>query len=127
MAAPNGLGAAVETVHVPDMHTRKAQFERRSDAFVALPGGLGTFEELLECATWAQLGIHAKPIVVLNVAGFFDPLVALLDRAVDEGFLTPNNRHLVVFAADPASAIDAFFSYAPPVTHFAFDWSKPAI
>jgi uncharacterized protein (TIGR00730 family) len=100
---PRGL-AARELAHravadmrvVPTMHARKALMADLADAFVALPGGIGTFEELLEIATWGQLGIHAKPIGVLNVAGYYDPLVALLEHAVDAGFLPEPSRSLVI-------------------------------
>ena len=76
------------------MHERKALMAELSDAFVALPGGLGTFEELCEMLTWAQLGVHSKPVVILDVEGFYEPLFALFDRAVDELFLRPQHREL---------------------------------
>jgi hypothetical protein len=77
------------------MHERKQLMYDLSDAFIALPGGLGTLEELAEVATWGQLGLHAKPIVLLDVGGFWDPLVGLLDRMVECGFLKPANRKLI--------------------------------
>jgi len=80
---------------VRSMHERKATMAELSDAFVALPGGFGTFEELFEVVTWAQLGLHAKPIVVLDIEHFFTPLFTLLDHAVDEGFLRRENRRLI--------------------------------
>lgn len=100
---PHGL-AARELAHrrvedmrvVPTMHARKALMAELADGFVALPGGIGTFEELLEVATWGQLGIHRKPIGVLNVAGYYDPLVALLEHAVGQGFLPERSRGLVI-------------------------------
>ncbi len=79
---------------VGTMHERKALMAELSDAFVALPGGYGTFEELLEMITWAQLGIHRKPVGLLNAGGYFDPLVAMFDRAVREGFVRPRYRSL---------------------------------
>ncbi len=81
---------------VADMHERKATMAALADAFVALPGGYGTLEELFEVVTWAQLGIHAKNIGLLNVAGFFDPLVRMIDHAVETGFIRPEHRKLVV-------------------------------
>jgi uncharacterized protein (TIGR00730 family) len=100
---PRGLAArelahrgVADTRVVPTMHARKALMAELADGFVALPGGIGTFEELLEIATWGQLGIHRKPIGVLNVAGYYDPLVALLEHAVAEGFLPDKSRGLVV-------------------------------
>lgn len=80
---------------VGSMHERKRRMSELADGFVALPGGLGTLEELTETATWAQLGIHAKPVVILDVAGYWRPLVSLLDHAVDAGFLLPENRAIV--------------------------------
>lgn len=109
----SGLGCG-ETVVVPDMHTRKAEMARRSDCFVALPGGFGTLEELLEVVAWQQLGYHAKPVGVLNVAGFFDPLLAFLDHATAEGFIRPAARAIVVAAATPAELFDKLESYEAP-------------
>ncbi|NEE03215.1 TIGR00730 family Rossman fold protein [Phytoactinopolyspora halotolerans] len=80
---------------VGSMHERKAMMNDLSDAFVVLAGGLGTFEELFEVATWGHLGLHRKPIVLLDRSGYFDPLLAMLDHAVDEGFLRPGARALV--------------------------------
>ena len=90
-----GHEGLTELHEVASMHERKQLMADRADAFVALPGGLGTLEELAEVATWAQLGIHRKPIVVVDVAGFWGPLAEVLDRAVTEGFLAPANRALV--------------------------------
>jgi uncharacterized protein (TIGR00730 family) len=98
---------------VSSMHARKALMAELADAFVALPGGLGTFEELLEVVTWGQLGIHRKPVGVLNVAGYYDPLVALLEHAVREGFVTPENRRLVVVETSPDTLVDRLRSHRP--------------
>ena len=81
---------------VRSMHERKALMTDLSDAFVALPGGFGTLEEFCEVVTWAQLGLHAKPCGLLNVVGYYSPLLAMLDRAVQERFLKPENRALVL-------------------------------
>ena len=81
---------------VDDMHQRKAMMNELSDAFVALPGGFGTLEEFFEILTWSQLGMHRKPSGLLNVCGYYDDLLAMLDHAVTEGFLLPANRKLVI-------------------------------
>lgn len=91
---------------VPDMHTRKALMADLADAIVALPGGLGTFDELFEALTWAQLGLHPKPIGLLNVEGYFAPLLALIDHAVVEGFVAPEGRSLILVETDPDRLID---------------------
>ena len=91
---------------VESMHERKAMMASLADAFVALPGGFGTFEEFCEAVTWTQLGLHQKRCGLLNVAGFYDPLLALFDRAVLDGFLKPQNRALVASEADPAALLD---------------------
>ncbi|RLN18034.1 hypothetical protein C2845_PM02G26360 [Panicum miliaceum] len=99
MTTPEVVGETVgEVVPVADMHQRKAEMARQSDAFVALPGGYGTLEELLEVITWAQLGIHRKPVGLLNVDGYYDSLLAFIDRAVEEGFISPGARGIVVQA-----------------------------
>ncbi|HEY2411292.1 MAG TPA: TIGR00730 family Rossman fold protein [Pirellulaceae bacterium] len=85
---------------VTSMHERKALMAELSEAFVALPGGLGTYEELCEVLTWGQLHIHTKPVACLNVAGYFDPLVRMLDHAVAEGFLFPEQRKLLTMEKD---------------------------
>ena len=85
---------------VGTMHERKAMMAELSDAFIALPGGYGTFEELLETITWAQLGIHRKPVGLLNAGGYFNPLVEMFDRAVQEGFVRPRYRSLCRVGAD---------------------------
>jgi len=96
----------VTTLHVVrSMHQRKALMAEESTAFIALPGGLGTLEELAEIWTWRQLGFHEKPIGVLNVAGFFDPLLSFLDHAMNEGFLKPVHRHRLIVDADPAGLL----------------------
>jgi hypothetical protein len=85
-----------------------------ADGFIALSGGLGTFEELLEVLTWAQLGVRRKPCSVIDVCGCFDSLLARLDRAVAEGFLTTSNRNLLLVEASVERALDAMRSYQPP-------------
>ncbi|KAK2995112.1 hypothetical protein RJ640_020752 [Escallonia rubra] len=83
---------------VSNMHQRKAEMSRHSDCFIALPGGYGTLEELLEVITWAQLGIHDKPVGLLNVDGYYDSLLTFIDKAVDDGFIMPSQRHIIVSA-----------------------------
>lgn len=86
----------VTELHITDsMHTRKAMIGQRSDAFVALPGGFGTFEELFEVLAWQTLKLHAKPVLLLNINGFFDKLLAFLDHCVEEGMLKEKNRRIV--------------------------------
>ncbi len=105
-----------ETHVVASMHERKALMEQLSDAFVALPGGLGTFEEFFEIITWAQLGLHRKPIGLLNVRGFFDPLLAQIERAIAEGFVVPEHRGLLVVDSDPESLLTRLETHRlPPV------------
>lgn len=104
---------------VGTMHERKALMAELSDAFIALPGGLGTFEELCEAVTWSQLGIHLKPCGALNVLGYFDHLHALFDHAVREGFVRAEHRELLVSAADPAALLDALAAYQP---HYHGKW-----
>ncbi|THG14206.1 hypothetical protein TEA_002835 [Camellia sinensis var. sinensis] len=87
-----------EVKAVADMHQRKAEMSRNSDAFIALPGGYGTLEELLEVIAWAQLGIHDKPVGLLNVDGYYNSLLSFIDKAVEEGFISPSARHIIVSA-----------------------------
>jgi uncharacterized protein (TIGR00730 family) len=96
---------------VATMHERKALMADLADGFVALPGAFGTADELFEILTWAQLGLHAKPIGLLNVAGFFDLVCAWLDRAVLEGFLKPAHRRLLIEAEEPGDLLDLLLSY----------------
>src|SRR4026208_2463286 len=91
---------------VSSMHERKALMASLSDAFIALPGGFGTFEEFCEVVTWTQLGLHRKPCGLLNVAGYYDSLVGLFDRAVADGFIKPENRRIVVADSDPERLIE---------------------
>lgn len=99
---------------VGSMHERKAMMADRSDAFVALPGGYGTLEEFFEVLTWAQLGFHHKPVALMNTLGFFDPLYALLDHMVSEGFVRPQHRGMVLTADAPAPLLEVILAYRPP-------------
>lgn len=107
-ANPKGEMRVVNT-----MHERKAMMADLSGAFIAMPGGFGTFEELMEIITWGQLGIHHKPIGVLNVEGYYDPLLAMIDRAVAEGFILPRYRNLIVVSSEAETLLERMFSYQP--------------
>jgi uncharacterized protein (TIGR00730 family) len=98
---------------VGSMHERKALMAELADAFVALPGGAGTLEELIEVYTWSQLGLHDKPMGVLNVGGYYDGLAALLDHAVREGFLREQHRAALHVAERPAELLEAFAGWTP--------------
>jgi uncharacterized protein (TIGR00730 family) len=108
-------GGLTQMHEVSSMHDRKQLMHDLSDAFVALPGGLGTLEELAEITTWAQLGLHRKPIVVLDVDDFWEPLFALLDNAVRGGFLREENRMLVSRVSRVDQVLDAIARHDPPV------------
>ena len=99
---------------VETMHERKAVMEDLSDAFVALPGGLGTLDELFEILTWAQLGMHRKPCGLLNVEDFFAPLIACLDHATTEGFVRPQHRAMMMVEADAERLLERFAEYQAP-------------
>lgn len=94
-----------ELIVVPDMHQRKALMAARSDAFLTMPGGVGTYEEFFEILTWSVLGLHAKPIGLLNVDGYFDPLIALLEHGVEEGFMSPTDLQRVLVSDDPEDLV----------------------
>ena len=103
-----------ELIVVETMLERKAQMAARADAFVALPGGFGTLDELFEAITWGQIGLHDKPIGLLNVNGFFDALVAYIEHCVAEGFIRPQHRHLLLVDDDPARLLARLASHRPP-------------
>jgi len=103
-----------ELHEVGSMHERKALMAELSDGFAALPGGMGTLEELAEALTWAQLGLHRKPCGVVDAGGFFGPLIAFLDRATAEGFIRPEHRAMLLVAETPEDLLDAFAAYRPP-------------
>ena len=98
---------------VDTMHQRKALMNELSDAFIALPGGFGTLDEFFEILTWSQLGIHGKPSGLLNVSGYFDSLLAMLDHAVTERFLRPAHRELVIADIDADSLVQRLVSFSP--------------
>ena len=101
---------------VNTMHERKALMAQLSDAFVAMPGGLGTLEEIFEVWTWAQLGIHAKPVALLNAAGYYDPLIEFIEHAVAHEFVPASHREMMIVESDVATLIDRLNAHrAPPV------------
>ncbi|HEX8435749.1 TIGR00730 family Rossman fold protein [Archangium sp.] len=101
---------------VDSMHTRKAMMAERADAFIAMPGGIGTFEELFEITTWAQIGIHHKPIGLLNVADFYAPLLTLVRRAVEEGFVPEARAQPFACDSSPAALLDQLQKAEQPLT-----------
>ncbi|MGI6879020.1 TIGR00730 family Rossman fold protein [Microbacterium sp. gxy059] len=107
---------------VPDMHVRKMRMAELADAFVALPGGIGTLEELFEAWTWLQLGIHSKPVALFDVNGFWDPMLALVDRLVETGFVDARFREGLVVATDPHELLETLQAWEPP----AAKWTQPA-
>lgn len=104
---------------VSDMHERKALMAREADAFIALPGGYGTMEEVLEMITWAQLGIHKKPVGLLNVDGYYNSLLALFDNGVEEGFIKPSARGIVLSAPTVKELLGKMEQYTPSHDHVA--------
>lgn len=108
---------------VPTMHERKALMAKLSDAFVALPGGFGTFDELCEMATWDQLGIHRKPLVVVNIEGYFDHFLAQIDRGVEDAFLKPEHRTMLAAVRTVDEAFGAIASWQGPA---APQWLRDA-
>lgn len=111
-----GHDGLTELLIVDSMHERKLAMADRSDAFVALPGGVGTFEEVFEAITWTQLGIHDKPVAFVDAAGFYEPLLTFLDRTVEAGFLAPGHRGMIVDASSPESVLDALAAWEPVTT-----------
>jgi uncharacterized protein (TIGR00730 family) len=99
---------------VGTMHDRKLAIADLSDAFIALPGGLGTLEEVFEVLTWGQLGMHAKPCGLLNVSGYYDRLIAFLDHTAAEQFIEPEHRAMILVDDQPAALLDQFATYQPP-------------
>ncbi|KAF8191456.1 hypothetical protein K438DRAFT_1830545 [Mycena galopus ATCC 62051] len=106
-----------ENIVVASMHERKVEMARRAGAFIGLPGGFGTFEEVLEVTTWTQLGIHNKPVVLLNVCSFWEPLRQLIDTSIANGFIKPQSRGIVVFVDGPSAHSE----------HETFNWGEAAL
>ncbi|KAL8217076.1 hypothetical protein R6Q57_023913 [Mikania cordata] len=108
-----------EVKAVADMHQRKAEMARQADAFIALPGGYGTLEELLEVITWAQLKIHHKPVGLLNVEGYYNSLLSFIDKAVDEGFISPTARRIIVSAPTAKQLVRQLEEFIPEYDEIA--------
>ncbi|KAL1744181.1 hypothetical protein HDZ31DRAFT_39246 [Schizophyllum fasciatum] len=108
---------AVETIVVNSMHERKVEMARRAEAFFGLPGGFGTFEEVMEVSTWTQIGIHRKPVILLNVLGYYDPLRQLVKNGIAAGFIQPYNESIVLYLDGPADRS----------AHGTFDWGSAAL
>lgn len=117
-------GGATELVVVESMHERKARMADAADAFIALPGGIGTLEELFETFTWLQLGFHDKPLGLLNVRGFYDTLLRFLDQLVDQGFLRASHRSMLAVDTDPERLLDTLAEFETP--RLGRWWPRPA-
>lgn len=102
-----------DVIVTADMHQRKHMMSEMADAVIAMPGGVGTFEELLETLTWRQLGIVKTPVIILNTLGYYDPLLAMLQHAIDEGFMKPSHNRLWAVASTPAEAIASLENSGP--------------
>ena len=98
----------------PDIHSRKARMSELADAFIALPGGFGTFDELFETLTWAQIGLHQKPIGLLNTNAYFIPLLQMVDHAIAEGFIYPEHRSMINCSEDAEALLELLANYQPP-------------
>ncbi|KAH8991513.1 hypothetical protein EDB92DRAFT_1945854 [Lactarius akahatsu] len=115
----------LDDVVVDSMHERKVEMVRRVCGFIGLPGGYGTFEEIMEAITWTQLGIHAKPVVIMNVLGFYDPLRAQIKGAVASGFIKPSNERLVIFIDGPPGTDPTDFDWGTAALTALDAWSPP--
>ena len=98
---------------LPDIHARQARMTRLADGMIALPGGFGTFAELFEALTWAQIGLHDKPVGLLNVEGYFDPVIALIEKAIGENYIYPEHRRFFFVADEPAVLLDMMDGFTP--------------
>ncbi len=114
LAAKEVMHHGLTELHLVDsMHERKSMMSGLAEGFIALPGGMGTMEELLETLTWAQLGVHAWPCGLLDVDGYYRPLLEMLDRAVEARFLRPEHRELLMVESEPEALLDRFAGYSP--------------
>lgn len=111
-----GHQGLTELLITASMHERKAAMADRADAFIAMPGGVGTFEELFEVLTWTQLGIHHKPAGLLEVNGFYAPLLTFLDQTVEAGFVRPGHRQILVDSESPGDLLDQLAAWEPTTT-----------
>ncbi|KAJ1835878.1 hypothetical protein IWW55_002405 [Coemansia sp. RSA 2706] len=111
-----------KVVVVDSMHQRKGMMNEHATAFIALPGGFGTLEELLEITTWSLLSIHSKPVIVLNTNGYYEALKNMVETTVAAGFVSSGNRDIIVFCDTPEEAVAAIKTYNPPETRYGLDW-----
>ncbi|SCV03721.1 LAMI_0H10418g1_1 [Lachancea mirantina] len=111
------------TTVVPDMHTRKRLMATEADAFVAMPGGYGTLEEIMECITWSQLGIHNKPVVLFNIDGFYDSLLEFVGNAIQAGFISEKNGRIIQVASTADEVVEKIQKYVVPEGRFNLNWS----
>jgi len=112
---PNLIHAGLSQLEiVADIQLRKARMSALADAFIALPGGFGTFDELFETLTWVQIGLHQKPVGLLNTRGYFDPLLAMVEHALAEGFIYAEHRMLLAHSPEPQALVDALQDYSLP-------------
>jgi len=111
---------------VPDMHARKLRMAELGDAFVALPGGIGTLEEFFEVWTWLQLGLHRKPVAVYDVRGFWRPMLTMIDRMVEEGFVTSGFRESLLVVSTPRDLVHGLEEWAAPAPKWATGEAPPA-
>ncbi len=117
LASKEVAHAGLTELHITEsMHQRKTRMAELSDGFIAMPGGIGTFEEIFEIWTWAQLGIHGKPCGLLNVAGYYDGLCAFLDHATQQLFMKLQHRAMLRVESDPALLLDHFAAHVPPLS-----------
>ncbi|HEY7594605.1 MAG TPA: TIGR00730 family Rossman fold protein [Actinophytocola sp.] len=115
----------VDDLHVvADLHERKAMMGSLADAFLALPGGAGTLEELFEVFTWAQLGLHDKPIALLDVDGYYQPMLRFLDHMAGQGFLRPEYRDMLIVDTDVAAVLDRYTEHQPPREKWSLEHGK---
>lgn len=122
LATKELLHPGVTEMHVvDDMHTRKAKMSEHSDAFIALPGGFGTLEELFEVVSWVQLGIYSKPIGLLNIAGFYDPLLNMVEHCIETEFIKSKYRELIIANDTPATLIDHLQQHELPLIEKVLD------
>jgi len=119
-----GHAGLTELHIVADMHQRKKMMADLSDAFVAMPGGIGTLEELFEVYTWTQLGYHCKPVALLNVHGFYDPLLAMLRHTVDAGFLRESHHDMLLVETRPDALVDRLQRHAPDTQDAQYQWAQ---
>lgn len=112
------------TTIVPDMHTRKRKMGEEADAFIALPGGFGTLEELMEVVTWNQLGIHGKPIILFNVDGFFDELIVFIKKSVENGFISEKNGEIIKIGNTSKEVLNLIETYKVPDGRYNLNWEN---